>query len=103
MPAFLPPAFPGGRIPLVWCTLTVGAVFPPCGDPPGPWAWRLFSFGDPPGPWEWRLFSFGDQPARSGHCKTETAARAAVLAAWTATLQRLMRTACIQPEQADTE
>lgn len=68
MAEFLPQAYPGGRIPLASGRVTVGAVFPPVGDPPGPWVWRLFAVGD--------------LPARDGRAKTEAAARVAILGAW---------------------
>jgi hypothetical protein len=47
-------------------TVDVGAVFPPVGDPPGQWAWRL---------WVTR-----DTFARDGQARTEQAAKNACLA-----------------------
>lgn len=63
---FIPSAYPGGRMVLRCGAVDVGAVFPPCGDPPNAWAWRV---------WITR-----DTFARDGRAKSEPAAKAAALA-----------------------
>lgn len=39
---FAAPLYPNGRHCLLCGTVTVGAVFPPCGDPPNKWVWRVW-------------------------------------------------------------
>jgi len=39
---FAAPIYPGGRMCLLCGSVTVGAVFPPNGTPPGDWAWRVW-------------------------------------------------------------
>ena len=65
---FLPPAYPGGRLPLFCGSVAVGAVFPPAGDPPGKWAWRVWVTA--------QLY------ASEGQSTTEAKAKAAAIAAF---------------------
>jgi len=61
--------YPGGRILLMLGEHKIGAVFPPCGDPPN----RL--------PWVWRWWLGGSScVAKEGRAKTEQAAKNAILA-----------------------
>ena len=62
---FIPSAYPGGRILLRCGGVDVGAVFPPCGDHPNAWAWRV---------WATR-----DGFARGGRTKWEMSAKHAAL------------------------
>ena len=66
---FAAPEYEGGRHRLMSGTVTVGAVFPPVGTPPGKWAWRIFALGQ--------------QPAIDGQSKDETHAKDAALKAFT--------------------
>jgi hypothetical protein len=61
--------YAGGRILLNLGEHKVGAVFPPCGDPPDrlPWVWRFWLNGS-------------DTVAKEGRAKTEIAAKNAILA-----------------------
>lgn len=63
---FDPPAYPGGRHLLKCGRVAVGAVFPPVGTPPGPWAWRCWV----------TVTGF----AQDGHARSETAAKNACMA-----------------------
>lgn len=60
--------YPGGRILLMLGEHKIGAVFPPCGDPPD----RL--------PWVWRFWLGQMSVAKDGRAKTEQAAKNAILA-----------------------
>lgn len=73
---FIPADYPGGRICLASGGVTVGAVFPPVGQPRD----RL--------PWVWRLWVNGNTWASEGRAKTELAARTAILSAWREFLQK---------------
>jgi hypothetical protein len=71
---FVEPTYPRGRILLMSGQVDVGAVFPPCGQPPNQWAWRLWITPD--------------TQARDGRAKSEQAAKSALLLAWRSFLER---------------
>lgn len=65
---FAAPIYPGGRHCLLCGTVTVGAVFPPAGNPPNKWAWRVWVNGN--------------GSASVGHAKDEAKAKVGAMSAF---------------------
>jgi len=78
--------YSGGCHCLLCGSVTMGAVYPPLGDPGR-------------NPWGWRLFSFGANPAREGCAKDETTAKGYLVEALALTLAE----AGLVPIQGETE
>lgn len=85
---FAAPIYPGGRHCLLCGSITVGAVFPPQGDP-GTARQNLA--------WVWRLFQFGANQPREGRCGDEATAKGHLTAALALTLAE----AGLVPVEAD--
>ncbi len=79
------PLYPGGRHCLLVGDITAGAIFPPVGDG---------------GKWVWRFWLSGALAAPEGHCKTEAAARRAILAEWQSFLDRAGLMERMTPKEA---
>lgn len=60
--------YPGGRMCLLCGSVTVGAVFPPVGNPPNKWSWRVWVTAN--------------GHAQDGSAKSELAAKNAALSAF---------------------
>jgi len=87
---FAAPVYPGGRHYLLCRSVTMGAVYPPLGDPGT--AKQNFA-------WVWRLFPFGANPGHEGRAKDETTAKGHLVEALALTLAE----AGLAPIQGETE